>query len=163
MSTIDMQETALEQYLTFSCGGNELGIDISFVKDIIPIPAQAITPVPWLPDFIKGIINQRGTIVPVIDVNMRFGRAPEPYHERTCVIVVSVDEVSIGMIVDSVREVLTISAEALAKPPRMGAMNENKYVSSIAELGGESVVLLLDIHKLVYDGELPTDSANGPV
>jgi purine-binding chemotaxis protein CheW len=148
----------LEQYLTFIIGGEEYGVAIRYVKDINPIQSKDITPVPFLADYIKGIINQRGTIVPVIDVCLRFGRPPESYHERTCVIVVELDDISIGMVVDSVKEVLTIPAERMTKPPRMSAMSENKYVKNIASLGeGQGVALLLDIHKLFYDGELLPD------
>jgi purine-binding chemotaxis protein CheW len=155
MSAITMQDESLEQYLTFTSGGVEYGVDIRHVKDINPIQAQTIAPVPWLSNYIKGIINQRGTIVPVIDVNLRFGKPAEDYHERTCVIVVELDDISIGMVIDAVKEVLTIPVSSLTKPPSMGAMSENKYVSSIASLGKDmGVVLLLDIHKLFYDGEL---------
>ncbi len=159
MTALTIQDESLEQYLTFVSGGAEYGVDIKHVIDINPIQATSITPVPGLSAYIKGIINQRGTIVPVIDVNMRFGKPPEEYHERTCVIVVELDDISIGMVIDAVKEVLTVPVNSLTKPPHMGAMSENKYVSSIASLGeGQGVVLLLDIHKLFYDGELLPDS-----
>lgn len=153
------QDEMLEQYLTFATDGEEYGIEIRYVKDIIQIPEQPITPMPFLADYIRGIINLRGTIVPVVDIRMRFSRPPHEYNERTCIIVVELDEIQIGMIVDAVREVLTIPAGSLAKPPQMSRAGENKYVNSIASLNDDQeIVLLVDIHKLFYDGEILPDA-----
>jgi len=149
----------LQQYLFFIIDGETYGIGIRYVKDIIQIPQQPITPVPFLTDYIRGVINLRGSIVPVIDVRMRFGRSEQEYHERTCVIVVELEDAAVGMVVDSVREVLTLPPESLSRPLKSAGMSENRYVTAIASLDeGKDIVLLLDISRLFYDREMGTDS-----
>ena len=147
-------DTMLDKYLTFSSSGDEYGLKIGNVKDIIPLPSQAITPVPGTMGYTKGIINLRGTIIPTIDIRLRFNREEGNYNERTCIIVVEVDDMLVGMIVDEVREVRTIPEEILARPPHLGSAGENHYVSEIATVDdeGKKVVFLLDIKKLFCEG-----------
>ena len=136
-------------YLTFAVGDEDYGVGISYVTEIINV--QAITEVPELPPYIKGIINLRGKIIPVMDVRVRFNKEPREYNDRTCIVVVDIGDTSIGLIVDMVREVLNID-EADIVPPADGARTvaDNRYISGIAKTG-EQFKLLLDIERLVSD------------
>jgi len=136
-------------YLTFAVGDEDYGVGISYVTEIINV--QTITEVPELPVYIKGIINLRGKIIPVMDVRIRFNKEPKDYNDRTCIIVVDIGDTSIGLIVDMVREVLNIDEEDIV-PPADGARNgnDNRYISGIAKTEGR-FKLLLDIERLVAD------------
>lgn len=110
------EDTQQDRYLTFSLGNQIFGIEIRYVTEIIGI--QPITEVPEMPDYVKGIINLRGKIIPVIDVRLKFRKEPAEYNDRTCIIVIDIHEISIGLIVDNVAEVLTITEENIV-PPRI--------------------------------------------
>ena len=105
------EDTQKGKYLIFSLGNEFYGIEIKYVTEIIGV--QPITEIPELPDYIKGIINLRGKIIPVMDVRIRFKKSPMEYNDRTCVIVIDVKDTSVGLIVDSVSEVLSIEEEIL--------------------------------------------------
>ena len=149
---IEMEEedTQKGKYLTFVVGNEVYGIEIRYVTEIIGI--QAITEVPELPVYIKGIINLRGKIIPVMDVRLRFNKEPKEYNDRTCVVVVDIGEISIGLIVDSVSEVLTIPDEDIVPPPQVNKV-QNRYIKAIGKVGNE-VTLLLDCEKLLNDDEV---------
>jgi len=136
-------------YLTFAVDDEDYGIGIAYVTEIINM--QAITEVPELPPHIKGIINLRGKIIPVMDVRVRFSKTIQDYNDRTCIIVVDVGDTGIGLIVDMVRDVMHIDEEDIV-PPAGGAQGEsgNRYISGVAKTG-ERFKLLLDIEKLVAD------------
>lgn len=146
-----IEDTQKGKYLTFSIGKENYGIEIQFVTEIIGI--QEITEIPELPDFIKGIINLRGKIIPVMDVRLRFKRPYREYNDRTCIIVVDIQDISIGLIVDNVCEVLTIDEENIVPPPDLKADFYNRYVRGIGKVGSE-VKLLLDCHKLLNENEV---------
>lgn len=153
MNTIrdDMEEdTQKGKFLTFSLGKEYYGIDIMYVTEIIGI--QAITFVPELPDFIKGIINLRGKIIPVMDARLKFKKEPEEYNDRTCIIVIDVLELSIGIIVDAVSEVLNISEENIVPPPNLNS-GGRKYIKSVGK-SEENVTLILDCEKLLDESEM---------
>lgn len=137
--------TMNEQYLIFVICEDLFGIPICDVQDIIPI--SQITPVPQQPHYLKGIINNRGTILPVLDVRLRFNREPMEYNDRTCIIVISKNNMSIGLIVDTVREVSTIPEAQIVAPP---VSTSNRYVTGIGKLG-EDVRLLVDCNALLDD------------
>lgn len=138
------EDTLKDKYLTFSLGDEIYGIDIRVVIEIIGI--QKITSVPEVPDYVRGIINLRGKIIPVVDMRLRFRRAYREYTDRTCVIVVEINNVLIGLIVDGVSEVLDIQEKDVVPPPDLKA-SQNKYIRGIGKLA-ETVVLLLDWEKL---------------
>ncbi|GHU50849.1 chemotaxis protein CheW [Clostridia bacterium] len=140
------EDTLQGRYLTFTLGDDIYGIAIKFVVEIIGI--QSITIVPEVPQYIKGIINLRGKIIPVIDVRLKFGKEPEEYNDRTCIIVIEIGEVSVGLIVDKVDEVLTIEDQDIAAPPANRTGFENRYIMGIGKIGND-VQLLLDCEKLV--------------
>lgn len=145
------EDTQKGKFLTFSVGNENYGIEIKFITEIIGI--QEITEVPELPDYIKGIINLRGKIIPVIDVRIRFKKEAVEYNDRTCIIVIDIKGVAVGLIVDTVSEVLTIDDENIVPPPDIKNGFHNKYVSGIGKVGN-SVKLLLDCGKLLSDDEV---------
>jgi len=148
----DMEEdTQKDKYLTFTLDNEFFGIDILYVTEIIGI--QLITPVPDLPAYVKGIINLRGKIIPVMDVRLRFKKEGRVYDERTCIIVVDIGEISIGLIVDRVSEVLDIPEGNISPPPHVGKYIHHGYVKSIGKIG-ENVKLILDCEKLLSGDDI---------
>jgi len=141
------EDTQKDQYLIFSVGSELYGIEIKSVTEIIGI--QNITRVPELPDYIKGIVNLRGRIIPVMDVRLRFKKEPLAYNDRTCVIVVDFRNLSVGLIVDSVSEVLSISEEDIVPPPEL-AVSGNRYIQGIGKVGSD-VRLIIDCNMLLSD------------
>jgi purine-binding chemotaxis protein CheW len=145
------EDTQKNRFLTFLLGDGSYGIDIKYVIEIIGI--QSITQIPELPEYVRGIINLRGKIIPVLDVRLRFKKEPKEYNDRTCIIVVDINDVSIGLIVDSVAEVITIPEEDMVEPPQMNRGFSNRYIKKIGKVGSE-VKLLLDCEKLLTENEL---------
>jgi purine-binding chemotaxis protein CheW len=145
------EDTLKDRYLTFSLGKESYGIEVRYVIEIIGM--QAITEVPEMPEYVKGIINLRGKIIPVMDVRLRFKKEPKEYNDRTCIVVIDIKGISIGLIVDSVSEVLTIPEEDVVDPPRMNKDFNNRYIKKIGKVKNE-VKLLLDCVKLLTDDEL---------
>ena len=151
-NTIDMEEDTLKgRFLTFSLGNESYGIEVKYVTEIIGM--QAITEIPELPEYVKGVINLRGKIIPVMDVRLRFKKEPREYNDRTCVIVVDINDISIGLIVDTVSEVITIPEEDIVEPPQMNKELNNRYIKSIGKVGSD-VKLLLDCEKLLTANEI---------
>ena len=146
---MEEEDTQKDKYLTFSLGDEVYGIDIRVVIEIIGI--QKITTVPEVPDYVRGIINLRGKIIPVVDMRLRFRREYREYTDRTCVIVVEINGVLIGLIVDGVSEVLDITEKNVVPPPDLKA-SQNKYIRGIGKLEA-SVVLLLDWEKLFSEDD----------
>ena len=143
------EDTQSGKYLTFSLGAEFYGIEIKYVTEIIGM--QSITELPQTPAYVRGIINLRGKIIPVIDVRLRFGKPFQPYNDRTCIIVIDLKQTSIGLIVDAVSEVMSISEEEMVPPPEFKA-GGNPFLQAIAKTG-TSVKLLLDGGKLLTDHE----------
>lgn len=145
------EDTQKGRYLIFSLGNESYGIEIQHVTEIIGM--QAIIEVPEVPDYVKGIINLRGKIIPLMDVRLRFKKESREYNDRTCVIIVDIQELSIGLIVDSVSEVLTIPEEDMVDPPQLNKENNSRYIKSIGKVGND-VKLLLDCEKLLSEDEM---------
>ncbi len=145
-----LEETQKGKYLTFSLGDEYYGIEILFVTEIIGI--QPITVMPELPDYMRGVINLRGEIVPVLDARSRFGKVVLEYNERTCIIVVNVSGLAIGIIVDAVSEVLIIDEHDIVPPPILFNSGLN-YIKAIGK-NDEQVVLILDCTRILSDDEL---------
>lgn len=151
-NAIDLEEDTLKgRYLTFLIGNESYGIEVRYVTEIVGI--QTITEIPELPEYIKGIINLRGKIIPVMDVRLRFRKEPKEYNDRTCVIVIDIRDISIGMIVDTVSEVITIPEQDIVEPPQMNKGFSNRYIKNIGKVGNE-VKLLLDCDKLLTSDEI---------
>ncbi len=143
------------KYLTFSLDKEEYGIGILKIKEIIGM--MAITSVPRTPEFVKGVINLRGKVIPVIDLRQRFGIAPIDYTERTCIIVVEIKGdaglVLIGIVVDSVSEVLNIQSNDIEATPTFGAKLNTDYILGMAKTEGR-VKILLDIDCVLTSSEI---------
>lgn len=144
------EDTQKGKFLTFSLGNESYGIEILYVTEIVGI--QPVTEVPELPNYIKGIINLRGKIIPVMDVRLRFKKSPMDYNDRTCIVVIDIQDISIGMIVDTVSEVLSIPEEEIVPPPDVNKSGK-KYIKGIGKTGSE-VTLILDCEKLLDDDEV---------
>lgn len=143
------EDTQKGRFLTFTLSNESYGIEICYVTEIIGI--QYITEIPDLPEYIRGIINLRGKIIPVMDVRLRFKKPFREYNDRTCVIVIDLKGISIGLIVDSVSEVISIPDADIVAPPDMSKAG-NRYVKGIGKVGDE-VKLLLDSDKLLDDDD----------
>ena len=139
------EDTLGDRFLTFVLDKEIYGIELKFVTEIIGI--QTITVIPDTPDYIRGIINLRGKIIPVMDVRLRFSKDLKEYTDRTCVIVVNIQDISVGLIVDSVWEVISIPEEEIAAPPEMGKEG-NKFIRGVGTSGNE-VKLLLNCEKIL--------------
>jgi len=146
-------DTQKGKYLTFLLDKETYAIEIKFVIEIIGI--QPITEVPELPEYVKGIINLRGKIIPVMDVRLRFKKKAMEYNDRTCIIVIEVKDISIGLIVDNVSEVLSIADDDIVLLPDMNKGTENKYIKAIGKVDKE-VKLILDCEKLINDDDAET-------
>ena len=144
-----------EKYLTFTLAGEEYGIGILKIKEIIGM--MPITMVPQTPAFVKGVINLRGKVIPVIDLRLRFNMEAIEYNERTCIIVVEIKgqsgTIQIGIVVDSVSEVLNIKGSDIEETPTFGAKLNTEYILGMAKMEG-SVKILLDIDKVLSSEEI---------
>lgn len=149
------EDTLKGKYLIFTLGNELYGIEIRYVTEIIGV--QPITVVPEMPEYVKGITNLRGKIIPVMDARLRFKKEVRAYDDRTCIIVIDTNDLSIGLIVDSVSEVIGMDEGDIAPPPDINK-GGRKYIKGIGKAGG-SVKLLLDCQKLLSDDEVETLSA----
>lgn len=147
------EDTQKGKFLTFCMGREEFGIEIKYITEIIGI--QAITEVPELPEYVKGIINLRGKIIPVIDARLKFKKKPNEYNDRTCIIVGDIKEVSVGLIVDTVAEVLEIPEKEIVPPPDTKTGFHNRYIKGIGRVDN-GVKLLLDFEKILDEDEIET-------
>jgi len=138
------------KYLTFTLAKEEYGISILKIKEIIGM--MPITSVPQTPDYVKGVINLRGKVIPVVDLRGRFGMEEIDYTERTCIIVVEIRSengmIMIGIVVDSVSEVLNIKKEDIEATPTFGARLNTEYILGMAKMEG-GVKILLDIDRVL--------------
>lgn len=143
----------LDKYVTFKSGNEYFGLKIEYVNEIIVF--QEITEIPESENYIKGLINLRGKIIPVIDVRLRFGQEPFEYNDRTCIIVINVKSTVVGLIVEKIAEVVEIPEENILPSPSIGHGDkvQNNYVQAIGKVG-DDVKLLLDPDKLIGDGDL---------
>ncbi|MCX7841717.1 MAG: chemotaxis protein CheW [Clostridia bacterium] len=143
------EDTQKGKFLTFRLGSESYAMQISYVKEIIGI--QPITEVPEMPEYIRGIINLRGKIIPVMDVRLRFKKPFKDYNDRTCVIIVDIREISIGLVVDSVSEVMFIPETEIVEPPEVGR-GSSRYIKAVGKVGNE-VKLILDCYRLINEDE----------
>jgi purine-binding chemotaxis protein CheW len=145
------EDTQKGKFLTFTLGNEAYGLEIKYVTEIIGV--QEITEIPELPEYIRGIINLRGKIIPVMDVRLRFRKPFREYNDRTCIVVVDLKDISVGLIVDTVSEVMTIQDQDVVPPPDLNKGSNNKYIKGIGKVGNE-VKLILDCSKLLNDDEV---------
>ena len=150
---MEMQEKQQDKYVTFKSGNEYFGLKIEYVNEIIVY--QEITQIPESEDYIKGLINLRGKIIPVIDVRVRFRQEPIEYNDRTCIIVINVKDTVVGLIVEKIAEVVEIKSENILSTPTVGNEEkcQNKYVYGVGKVG-DGVKLLLDPELLLKDDDL---------
>ena len=149
----DKKETSTYagEYLTFVSGNEEYGIEILRVREIIGV--MDITTVPQTPDYMKGVINLRGKVIPVIDLRLKFSMQEEKYTQETCVIVVEVNNTHIGIIVDSVSEVVDISSSEIEETPPFGQGIDTSFMTGMGKVK-EKIIILLNIETVLSSEEL---------
>lgn len=145
------EDAQWNKFLTFFLGKEAYGIDIQYVTEIIGI--QTITEVPEMPRFIKGIINLRGRIIPVMDVRLRFKKEAREYDNRTCIIVIEIRDILLGLIIDGVSEVLAIPDGDIVPPPEITKGYHTHFIKGIGKVES-GVKLLLDCDKLLTTDEV---------
>ena len=141
-----LPDSIRDQFLTFVIDNEDYGIEIAYVTSIIRM--QAITKVPHMPDYIAGITNLRGDLIGVIDVRKRFGKPQRDYDEFNCIIVIEWDDYMLGLIVDGVKETVTIESENVIAPPNAKLNHHNQYIKNIGKVGS-TVRLLLDLERFL--------------
>lgn len=143
------------KYLTFRLGTEEFGIQVLKVREIMGV--QEITAVPQTPAWIKGVINLRGKVIAVIDLRLKFGMPPEPYNQRTCIVVVQLadagERMLIGVVVDEVSEVVNIGAGEVEDTPGFGAAVPTPYILGLAKQKNR-VKILLDIDRVLTNSDV---------
>ena len=143
------------KYLIFHLGTEEFGAEVLKVREILGL--QDITCVPQVPAFVKGVINLRGKVTPVIDLRLKFGLPPEEYTARTCIVVVRThmagEDLHIGMIVDGVVEVLSLATAEIEETPDFGPGVVTPYLRGMAKVKGK-VKILLDIDQVLHSSEI---------
>ncbi len=149
--TDEAEDAQKGRLLTFFIGGVTYGIEMLYITEIVGL--QPVTEMPDMPGYMKGIINLRGKIIPVMDIRLRFGIESRDYNDRTCFIVIDISSIPVGLIVDSVSEVVAIPAEDVSDVPQTSAGRSNRYVKNIGKTGN-GIVLILDCEKLFGENEL---------
>jgi purine-binding chemotaxis protein CheW len=144
------EDTQEDKYLTFILNREEYGIEIRHVTEIIGM--QNITVVPDMPSYVRGVINLRGKVIPVMDVRLRFGLGERDYDDRTCIIVINIDDQSVGLIVDRVSEVLDIPKGEIEPPPRVRKGESSRFIQGMGKAGGQTKILL-HAYQLLFDEE----------
>jgi len=143
----------LSQYLTFALGEEEYGIEILKVQEIKGY--SGITPIPNTPPHIRGVMNLRGTVVPVVDLRVKFGREGRDFSKFTVIVVVKIGEKIVGLVVDAVSDVLDIPASEIRPTPDLGSRADTRFISGMAPTN-EKLVVLLDIDRLLEEEEIAT-------
>lgn len=151
------------QYLTFQLGSDTCGISILVIKEIIEY--GGLTSVPMAPHYVRGVINLRGAVVPVVDLAVRFGREPSPLGRRSCIVIVEVQREEgsredVGVVVDAVNAVVDISSGQIEPPPSFGSKIRNEFLQGLGKVDGRFVILLESARALALSTEIDaTDTA----
>jgi purine-binding chemotaxis protein CheW len=140
----------LLQLVTFTISSEEFGLDILKVQEIIR--TMEITRVPRAPAFVEGVINLRGKVIPIVDLRARFGMESKPHDSQTRIIVVELNAMIVGFVVDSVSEVLRIQSNTVEPPPPIVSGIDSEYISGVGKLD-DRLLILIDINKLLSDAE----------
>ena len=151
MDATQRRADELLQLVTFSTGDEEFGVDILRVQEIIR--TMAITKVPKAPEFVEGVINLRGKVIPIIDLRRRFGLQPKTHDKHTRIIVIEINTMIVGFVVDSVSEVLRIPASTVEPPPPVVAGLESEYISGVGKLE-DRLLILLDLDRLLSRADI---------
>ncbi|MDR2819661.1 MAG: chemotaxis protein CheW [Desulfovibrio sp.] len=147
------KDDTLLQLVTFSIGEEEFGVNILKVQEIIR--TMEITKVPRAPDFVEGVINLRGKVIPIIDLRRRFGLTPKAHDKNTRIIVIEINNIIVGFVVDAVSEVLRIPASTVEPPPPVVAGVESDYISGVGKLQ-DRLLIMLDLDNLLSSDDINT-------
>ncbi|MDR3183645.1 MAG: chemotaxis protein CheW [Planctomycetaceae bacterium] len=150
-ANLENEDTLKNMYLTFRLGNEDYGIEIRYVTEIVGM--QKITEVPDMPMYVRGVVNLRGQVIPVLDMRLRFNMQARDYDERTCIIVVNIGGAQVGLVVDTVNEVRNIDDEQISPPPKTAGADSAKYIQGMGKVG-ESVIILLEGQRLLHENEL---------
>ena len=151
MEVTQKKDDELLQLVTFSIGEEEFGVDILKVQEIIR--TMEITKVPRAPEFVEGVINLRGKVIPIIDLRRRFGLSSKTHDSHTRIIVIEINSMIVGFVVDSVSEVLRIPVSTVEPPPPVVAGMDSDYISGVGKLQ-DRLLILLDLDKLLSADDL---------
>ena len=144
-------EAGIREYLTFTLGAEEYGVDILKVQEIRGY--DSVTRIPDAPDFIKGVINLRGTIVPVVDMRLKFKLGKAEYNEFTVMIILNISRRVVGMVVDGVSDVMQLTAEQIRPAPEFGGAINTRYITGLGTLD-ERMLILVDIERLMSGADM---------
>lgn len=144
-------ETQKNKYLTFYLGEQGFAFEIRYVSEIIGL--QKITPLPYEAKFVKGVINLRGRVIPVIDARLRLGLEERAYDDRTCIIISNVRDMFVGLIVDTVSEVTTIASDQIEDPPHLQKSKQSVFLQGLAKIA-DRVKIILNMENLLFAEEL---------
>jgi len=148
-------KTSIDSYLTFKLGEEEFAANVSTVLNILEL--TKITKVPKAPPYMKGVINLRGEVLPVVDTRIKFGMDATEFNNNTCILVLDIElngeQIKVGSLVDSVQEVLEIENETIQPPPSIGDRYKSEFISGMF-LSGEDFIMLLDMVKIFSFEEL---------
>jgi len=150
-TALKRHDDELLQLVTFSIADEEFGVDILKVQEIIR--TMEISKVPRAPDFVEGVINLRGKVIPIIDLRRRFGLAHKAHDKNTRIIVIEMADVIVGFVVDAVSEVLRIPASTVEPPPPVVAGMDSEYISGVGKLDN-SLLIMLDLDKLLSSDDM---------
>ncbi|PID27108.1 MAG: chemotaxis protein CheW [Candidatus Cloacimonadota bacterium] len=139
-----------DKYLTIRIDNEEYALEVKSILEIVGI--VTITPLPNLPEYIKGVINLRGKVYPVIDIRIRFNIKEKEYNDRTCIIIVQNKEFSVGLIVDDVNEVISIPQKMILPPPKIVKSKAGRFINGLGKTNS-GIKLLLDTEKILFDSE----------
>ena len=146
-----------EQYLAFTLGGETFAMDIRSIREVIQF--GGITEVPLMPPFIRGVINLRGSVVPVIDLSVRFNRPGTAVAHRTCIVILELSQgegtAELGVMVDNVSEVLSIGESEIEPAPAFGSEIRSEFIAGVAKVG-DRFVILLDVNHVLSVDEMAT-------
>ena len=149
LASDDDEDTQSNKFLSFKIGDESYGIEIKSIIEIVEL--QRIIEVPDMPVYIKGVVNLRGKVIPVMDLRLRFNMQERKYDDRTCIIIVNVNNTAVGLIVDNVDEVLEIPENSIEPPPNFKTRSgSNKFINGLGKIS-EEVKILLDVQKILYD------------
>ncbi|URZ02669.1 chemotaxis protein CheW [Clostridium felsineum] len=155
---LNKEDTQNGKFLIFNTDGEQYGIEIKHVIEIIGI--SPISEIPELPKYIRGVINLRGKVIPVIDIRLRFNKSFKEYNDRTCIVIIEVEDMLIGVIVDKVLEVLRIKEEEIMEPPEI-SRDKKGYIKAIGKSHNE-INFILDCERLISSEEIKKlSSKNG--
>jgi len=148
------QSAQAQQYLTFSLGSEVFAIGILAIKEIIEY--SNLTTVPMMPAYVRGVINLRGAVVPVLDLSVRFGKTPNNVTKRTCIVIIEIstagERQDVGVVVDAVDSVLDIPADQIEPPPTFGARISTDFIQGMGKVNGRFVILL-DVNSVLAPEE----------